>query len=187
MIQTRKDLNFWNREDAKRNGMTGNFIKYVFFLFCGMENARVVHYLRYLRHTEYHYNNKGLWHRLCYLFYNMRTHQLGFKYHIQIPLNKTGYGLRIMHLSGGGGVLLNVKSVGNYCGFNSGVFIGNNGSDAKPTIGDYVGFGPGSSAFGDITIGSNVFIAPGAVVRINLPDNCIAGGVPAKVIKYKSL
>ncbi len=34
-----------------------------------------------------------------------------------------------------------------------------------------------------VTIGNNVVIAAGAVVTKNIPDNCVAGGVPAKVIK----
>ena len=97
-----------------------------------------------------------------------------------------GYGLRIMHLSGGGGVRLGAASVGNYCGFNAGVLIGTNGSlDARPTLGDHVAFGPGAKAFGKINIGSHVFVAANAVVVKDVPDNCIVGGVPAKVIKRK--
>lgn len=34
-----------------------------------------------------------------------------------------------------------------------------------------------------IRIGNNVVIAAGAVVTKDIPDNCIAGGVPARVIK----
>ena len=33
------------------------------------------------------------------------------------------------------------------------------------------------------SIGSNVIVAAGAVVTKNIPDNVVAGGVPAKVIK----
>ena len=34
-----------------------------------------------------------------------------------------------------------------------------------------------------VTIGENSIIAPGAVVTSSIPSNCVAGGVPAKVIK----
>ena len=86
----------------------------------------------------------------------------------------------------GGGILLNVKSVGNYCGFNSGVLLGNIGNqDNRPTCGNYVAFGPGAKAFGKITIGNNVFVAPNAVVTKDIPDNVIVGGIPAKIIKEK--
>lgn len=87
----------------------------------------------------------------------------------------------------GGGILLNAKVVGNYCGFNSGVVIGNKDvQEARPTIGDHVAFGPGAKAFGKITIGDNVFVAPNAVVTKDIPSDCVVGGVPAKVIKQKN-
>lgn len=34
-----------------------------------------------------------------------------------------------------------------------------------------------------VTIGNNVVIAAGAVVTKDIPDNCVAGGVPAKILK----
>ncbi|MCM1216038.1 MAG: hypothetical protein NC331_10760 [Lachnospiraceae bacterium] len=34
-----------------------------------------------------------------------------------------------------------------------------------------------------VTIGNNVIIAAGAVVTKDVPDNCIAGGVPAVKIR----
>jgi len=38
--------------------------------------------------------------------------------------------------------------------------------------------------FGGITVGDNVVIGANAVVNKNVPDNCVAAGVPAKIIKY---
>lgn len=109
---------------------------------------------------------------------------MGLKYKLNIRPNSCGYGLRIPHLFGGGGVILNIDQAGNYCGFNSGVLVGNKNSEAnRPTLGNHVSFGPGAKAFGKITIGNNVIVAPNAVVVKDVPDNCIVGGVPAKVIK----
>ena len=34
-----------------------------------------------------------------------------------------------------------------------------------------------------ITIGNNVVIAAGAVVSKDVPDNCMVGGVPARLMK----
>ena len=91
-----------------------------------------------------------------------------------------------MHLSGGGGVRIEAKQVGNYCGFNAGVLIGQkDGEDNRPIIGNHTAFGPGSKAFGNLHIGNNVFVAPNAVVTKDVPDNCIVGGIPAKIIKQK--
>ena len=34
-----------------------------------------------------------------------------------------------------------------------------------------------------VTVGNNVVIAAGAVVTKDIPDNCVAAGIPAKIIK----
>lgn len=187
MIKTRKDLRFYLKEDAKRNGIT-SWWKYHLQLLVAVENARVYHFLVCLRKCEYHYNNKdSKYHYILYLYYQLKKSILGTKYHIKIPLNKVGYGVRIMHLSGGGGILLNIEAAGNYCGFNAGVLLGSTDDGGKPKLGNYVAFGPGSKAFGDITIGDNVFVAPNSCVVKDVPSNVIVGGVPAKIIKEREI
>lgn len=187
MIKTRKDLRFFLQEEAKRNNVSSNKLKYWLRLFAGSDHACIYRYIKCLRHCEFHFNNsKRIWHRCLYGWYKFKLSKLGLKYNICVGLNVCDYGLRIMHLAGGGGVLINAKKVGKYCGFNSGVLLGNNGSEkAKPVLGDHVAFGPGAKAFGNITIGNNVFVAPNAVVTKDVPDNCIVGGVPAKYIRDK--
>ena len=184
MIKCRKDLNFYLQEDAKRNGL-GSWGGYFLRLLLGYENASAFRYIKCMRKCEYHQNtSNNMIHRILYLFYKAKLYRLGRKYNIIIQPNTCGYGLRIAHLSGGGGVLINAESVGNYCGFNSGVLIGNNGSQSRrPVIGNHTAFGPGAKAFGKILIGNDVFVAPNAVVTKDVPDNCIVGGVPAKIIK----
>ena len=64
--------------------------------------------------------------------------------------------------------------------------IGNVGNNKnRPTIGNYVAFGPGAKAFGKITIGDNVFVAPNAVVTKDVLPNATVAGVPAKVLKMR--
>ncbi len=178
-------------EDAKRNGLRYGGIRgwggYFLRLILGYENACAYRYLKCLRYYEFYLNNPSLMHRFFCFIYKSKLSKMGRKYSLSILPNTCGYGLRIMHISGGGGVLINAEKVGNYCGFNAGVLIGNvGGQENRPVIGDYVGFGPGAKAFGKITIGNNVFVAPNAVVTKNVPDNCIVGGVPAKIIKEKN-
>jgi maltose O-acetyltransferase len=54
----------------------------------------------------------------------------------------------------------------------------------KPvTIGDDVWIGGNVIILPGVHIGSNVVIGAGAVVTKDVPDNCVVGGIPAKVIK----
>lgn len=54
----------------------------------------------------------------------------------------------------------------------------------KPvTIGNDVWIGGNCTILPGVTIGSNVIVAAGAVVTKDVPDNCIVGGMPARVIR----
>ncbi len=54
----------------------------------------------------------------------------------------------------------------------------------KPiVVGDNVYFGNDVIVLPGVTIGSNVVIGAGAIVTKDIPDNSVAVGVPAKVIK----
>lgn len=50
-------------------------------------------------------------------------------------------------------------------------------------IGNYCQLGANSIILPKVKIGNNVIVGAGAVVTKNLPDNCVAVGVPAKIIK----
>ena len=56
--------------------------------------------------------------------------------------------------------------------------------DNSPIIGDNVNVGVGSIIVGKIVIGSNVIIGAGSVVVKDLPNNCVAAGNPARIIRY---
>ena len=185
MIKNKRDLKFYLQEDSKRNGVSLKWTDYFFKSLFGQEQACAFRYIKCLRFCEYHLNNShSIIHYILYIYYKLKLSILGKKYHIRITPNTCGYGLRIMHLSGGGGVLLNIEKAGNYCGFNSGVLLGNIDNDEnRPILGDFVAFGPGAKAFGKVTIGNNVFVAPNAVVTKDVQDNSVVGGVPARKIK----
>lgn len=63
--------------------------------------------------------------------------------------------------------------------------IGNT-SKGKPIIGNNVEVMANVVIAGKIHIGDNVTIGAGSVVTKDIPSNCLAAGVPAKVIKYKN-
>ncbi|MCY4127119.1 MAG: serine acetyltransferase, partial [Pseudomonas sp.] len=50
-----------------------------------------------------------------------------------------------------------------------------------PVFGNNVDIGTGAKILGDIRIGNNVVIGANAVVLVDVPDNCIAVGVPAVI------
>jgi len=50
-------------------------------------------------------------------------------------------------------------------------------------IGDDVWIGANAVILPGVTIGQHVVVAAGAVVTKDVPDNCVVGGVPAKVLK----
>lgn len=65
--------------------------------------------------------------------------------------------------------------------------MGMQGSAELPiTVGNDVWFGYRSTVLGGVHIGNGVVVAAGAVVTKDVPDYAIVGGVPAKVIRYRT-
>ena len=95
-----------------------------------------------------------------------------------------GDGLFIDH--GAGVVIGETTVIGRNCVIYQGATLGGTGKETgkrHPTLGDNVMVGCGARVLGPITIGDNVKIAANAVVLKDLPDNCTAVGVPARVVR----
>lgn len=119
------------------------------------------------------------------IFYRLFVRKYGYKYGFQIPVNtKIGEGFYIGHY---GTIVINVKAkIGKNCNIAHSTTIGqaNRGKlKGYPTIGDYVWIGTGSVIVGNINIGNNVLVAPNTFVNINVPDNSLVIGNPAKIIE----
>lgn len=58
-----------------------------------------------------------------------------------------------------------------------------NGCKKGPEIGENVFIGAGAKILGPIKMGNNVKIGANAVIINDVPDNCTAVGIPARIIK----
>lgn len=70
-------------------------------------------------------------------------------------------------------------------GGNPAAYDGSAPISKAATIGDNVIIGAGAKIIGDVKIGNNVRIGANAVVLRDVPDNCTAVGVPARIIYPK--
>lgn len=82
------------------------------------------------------------------------------------------------------GVVVHAEAViGDRVVLTSGVTIGGNANElGVPVIGDDVYIGSGAKLLGPIRIGHGARIGANAVVLQDVPDGCVAVGVPARVI-----
>lgn len=102
---------------------------------------------------------------------------------IELPCEtQIGKNFRIDHQ--GGIVISGYSKFGNNCVIRNGVTIGIARVEERkaPVFGDNVDIGSGAKIIGNIKIGNNVKIGANSVVITDLPDNCTAVGVPAKII-----
>lgn len=83
----------------------------------------------------------------------------------------------------GGIVVSGFASFGDDCRIRNGVVIGLARIDepCAPQIGNDVDIGTGAKVLGNIRIGNGVRIGANAVVITDVPDNCVAVGVPAVI------
>ncbi|WP_304957266.1 serine acetyltransferase [Bacteroides caecimuris] len=79
--------------------------------------------------------------------------------------------------------IINADSIGaNFSCIHCTTIGAHNG---RPILGDNVSLGCNVTIIGNVHIGNNVTIGAGSVVVKDLPDNCVAVGNPAKVVKMK--
>jgi serine O-acetyltransferase len=102
---------------------------------------------------------------------------------IELPCEATvGRRFRIDHF---GGIIISGDAVfGDDCVVRNGVTVGLRyaGQRGSPVIGNRVDIGAGAKILGPIHIGDDVAIGANAVVLVDVPSNCIAVGVPARVL-----
>lgn len=121
---------------------------------------------------------------LAKLYYKLMLRHLENVSHIQIPIGtQIGEGLYIGHH---GFVIVNPKAVlGRNINIAAGVTIGqtNRGKNkGAPCIADNCWIGTNAIIVGNVRIGADVLIAPGAYVNFDVPDHSVVIGNPGKII-----
>lgn len=176
MINNKRDYKEYLRIESDVMG-SGNYLKNKVL------PSPNVRFVKALRRFEYHFNQRGLYHKLLSLITYIRYNSLSLKTGISIPKNTCEKGLTIYHF---GSIVVNAAChIGENCCIMNNVNIGANGGSRKaPQIGRDVYIGPGAVIYGDVTIADGCYIGANAVVNksFDTPNSVIAG-IPAKVLK----
>lgn len=120
--------------------------------------------------------------KLCSLVYRVLYKLVQIVTGIELPCEvELGRNFVIDHF--GGIVVSGYARFGDNCRIRNGVVVGLARADdpCAPVIGDNVDIGAGAKVLGRIRVGNNVMIGANAVVTRDVPDDCIAVGVPAVV------
>lgn len=154
----------WSIKDRIRNFFLPDFI---------------MQYLKSMRYVQYLSDCKVITPpRLFLLLYHrLRFRRLGLKLGFSIGYHCLDYGTIISHY--GTIVVGNSNRIGKYAVLNTSVCISDNGK----VIGDAAYISTGVKMTSRIRVGDNVSIGANSLVNKDVPDNCMVGGVPAKVIK----
>ena len=87
---------------------------------------------------------------------------------------------------GSGVVIGETTEIGDNCTVYQGVTLGGTGKEVgkrHPTLGNNVMVGAGARVLGPFRVGDNSKIAANAVVLSEVPPNCTAVGVPARIVR----
>jgi serine O-acetyltransferase len=138
----------------------------------------------YLRKTAHYSSRKRSFAFFAYLYNRVLYHHYRFRYGFDIsPTTRIGPGLYIGHF---GGVVVNPHAVlGANVNIAHGVTIGAASRGPRtgaPTLEDRVWVGANAVLVGNIVIGHDALIAPGAYVNFDVPPMAVVLGNPGKVI-----
>lgn len=116
--------------------------------------------------------------KYCSLAYKFWTVITG----ADIPINCKGIGGGLLMPHPNGIVIHPDAQIGSNCLIFQQVTIGEGSIPGVPSIGGHVDIGAGAKILGGIKIGNHVKIGANAVVITDVPDYCVAVGIPARVI-----
>ncbi len=135
----------------------------------------------YHRRAHWCYEHNHMF--LARLISQIGRHRTGIEIH---PGAKIGRRLVIDH--GMGIVIGETAEIGDDCLIYHGVTLGGTGKDSgkrHPTIGNNVLIGTGAKVLGPFKVGDNSRIAANSVVLREVPPDCTAVGIPARIVRRR--
>ena len=155
------------RDPAARNWLE------IYFLYPGVKAIR----MHRVAHWFYKHNMKFIARAIS----QRAVRKTGIEIH---PGATIGRRLVIDH--GVGVVIGETAEIGDDCLIYQGVTLGGTGKDVgkrHPTIGNNVMISSGAKVLGPFKVGDNSRIASGAIVLEEVPPDCTAAGVPARIVR----
>jgi serine O-acetyltransferase len=161
------DVTHWSR----RHKRTGSFAYQLSFLFTNCVFRSVFYY----RLNSGGIGEKIVWRMAAILYPREPT--------LLIYTREIGPGLFVQH---GLSTIIAARKIGRNCTVHQQVTIGYTNDTDAPEIGDDVFVGCGAKILGSVRIGDRVRIGANAVVIKNVPDDCTAVGVPARLLPQRA-
>lgn len=155
-----------------RDPAARNFFE-VFFLYPGVRAIR--------RHRVANWFHRHKFRFIARWISQETVRKTGIEIH---PAVKIGRRLVIDH--GMGVVIGETTEIGDDVLIYQGVTLGGTGKDTgkrHPTIGNNVMISSGAKVLGPFKVGDNSRIASGAVVLEEVPPDCTAAGIPARIVR----
>lgn len=185
-IKSKSDLKYFLTEDLKRYDKKPTIVDW----FLKNEVWYIYHFVRNLRYLEFYQNKqRNILSSLPRLYHLIIYKRQVYNLKVDIKPGNLGPGFRLFHL----GSLVRIKKncrIGKNCTMQPGVVIGNkyiSDDGSFVIIGDNCFIGLDVKILGNVVIGNNVIIGANSVVVKDIPDNCIVGGVPARVIGERAI
>ncbi len=182
MIHTKQDLYYYLSEDLKASGNDKPKLKDWI-----LHNEKYFRYslLKELRYVEFYKNSQqGVLGYLIYCWHMLRFKRFCWKCKCIVNPNTCGPGLYIAHL-GSFTYIRKGSKIGRNFTIICGCVLGKQKDDnlERIEIGDNCFAGINVTILGNVKIGNNVTIGAHALVVKDVPDNCIIGGCPARIIR----
>lgn len=137
------------------------------------------HALRFIWYFRHYQTSTGFARKL----FGFLMNQMKLKYGLEISGKaRIGKGVYLGHAFN---ITVNPNAeIGNFCNLHKGVTIGQQNRGKRkgvPKIGDYVWIGVNATIVGNVMIGDDVLVAPGAYVNCDVPSHSIVIGNPCQI------